>query len=63
MLLEVGDDIDKIKDTDQIEVDTAKGEIRNITTSETIVCSAVPPFMQEILDAGGLVEYAKKKLT
>jgi len=63
VLLEVGDDIDKIKDTDQIEVDTAKGEIRNITTSETIVCSAVPPFMQEILDAGGLVEYAKKKLT
>ncbi len=35
----------------------------NITTGETIVCSAVPPFMQEILDAGGLVEYAKKKLT
>ncbi|WP_319467288.1 3-isopropylmalate dehydratase small subunit [uncultured Pseudodesulfovibrio sp.] len=63
VLLEVGDDIDKIKDTDQIEVDTAKGEIRNVTTGETIVCSAVPPFMQEILDAGGLVEYAKKKLT
>ncbi len=63
VLLEVGDDIDKIKDTDQIEVDTAKGEIMNVTTGETIVCSAVPPFMQEILDAGGLVEYAKKKLT
>ncbi len=63
VLLEVGDDIDKIKDTDQIEVDTVNGEIRNLTTGAVITCSAVPPFMQEILDAGGLVDYAKRKLS
>ncbi|MBI9079103.1 MAG: 3-isopropylmalate dehydratase small subunit [Pseudodesulfovibrio sp.] len=62
VLLEVGDDIEKINDTDQIEVDTVSGEIRNITTGAVITCAAVPSFMQEILDAGGLVEYAKKKL-
>ncbi len=62
VLLEVGEDIAKIKDSDQIEVDTANGVVKNITTGETITCSAVPPFMQEILDVGGLVEYAKKKL-
>ncbi|WP_147821213.1 3-isopropylmalate dehydratase small subunit [Salidesulfovibrio onnuriiensis] len=63
VLLEVGDDIDKIGDTDTIEVDTEKGEIRNMSTNETIKCAPVPAFMQEILDAGGLVPYAKKKLS
>ena len=62
VLLEIGDDIDKFSDTDQIEVDTATGEIKNLTTGQTVQAAAVPPFMQEILDAGGLVEYAKKKL-
>lgn len=62
VLLEIGDDIDKFSDTDEIEVDTASGGIKNLTTGETIQAAAVPPFMQEILDAGGLVEYAKRKL-
>ncbi|MFH1913248.1 MAG: 3-isopropylmalate dehydratase small subunit [Pseudomonadota bacterium] len=62
VLLEVGDDIEKIRDTDQIEVDTATGIIRNLTTRDEIVSSPVPPFMQEILDAGGLVDYVKHKL-
>ena len=62
VLLEIGDDIEKIADTDNIEVDTATGEIKNLTSGEIIQAAAVPPFMQEILDAGGLVEYGKKKL-
>jgi len=62
VLLEIGDDIEKFSDTDEVEVDTASGVIKNITTGEIVQASAVPPFMQEILDAGGLVEYAKKKL-
>ena len=62
VLLEIGDDIDKFSDTDQIEVDTTTGVIKNLTTGETVQAAAVPPFMQEILNAGGLVEYAKKKL-
>ncbi|QJB58002.1 3-isopropylmalate dehydratase small subunit [Pseudodesulfovibrio sp. zrk46] len=62
VLLEIGDDIAKFSDTDQVEVDTATGQIKNITTGETIQAAPVPPFMQEILDAGGLVEYGKNKL-
>ena len=62
VLLEIGDDIDKFSDTDKIEVDTATGVIKNLTSGVTVQAAAVPPFMQEILDAGGLVEYAKKKL-
>lgn len=63
VLLEVGEDIAKIGDTDEIEVDTEKGEIRNVSTGETIQCEPVPPFMQEILNCGGLVPYAKAKLS
>jgi 3-isopropylmalate/(R)-2-methylmalate dehydratase small subunit len=62
VLLEVGDDIDKFSDGDKLEVDTEAGRIKNLTTGETIVCAKVPPFMQELLDAGGLVPYVKKRL-
>lgn len=62
VLLEIGDDIDKFSDTDQIEVDTSTGMIKNLTTGATVQAAPVPPFMQEILNAGGLVEYGKKKL-
>lgn len=63
VLLEVGEGIEKIGDNDSIEVNTEKGEVRNLTTGDVIPCSPVPAFMQEILDAGGLVPYAKKKLS
>ena len=62
VLLEVANDVAKLKDGDKLEVDTGKGEIKNLTTGETIVCAKVPAFMQELLDAGGLVPYVKKRL-
>lgn len=62
VLLEVGDDYAKLGDQDDIEVDTGSGRIRNLTTGEEIQCAPVPPFMQSILDAGGLVEYGKARL-
>ncbi|WP_291327361.1 3-isopropylmalate dehydratase small subunit [Desulfovibrio sp. UCD-KL4C] len=62
ILLEVGDDFEKLGDGDQLEVDAEKGTIKNITTGEIITCTPVPPFMKEILDAGGLVDYVKKRM-
>jgi 3-isopropylmalate/(R)-2-methylmalate dehydratase small subunit len=62
VLLEVGDDVAKLKDGDKLEVDTEAGRIKNLTTGETIICAKVPAFMQELLDAGGLVPYVKKRL-
>ena len=61
-LLEVGDDAAKIHDGDQLEVDAKKGEIKNLTTGETIKTVPVPAFMQGILDKGGLVNYVKDRL-
>ncbi|HMM37328.1 MAG TPA: 3-isopropylmalate dehydratase small subunit [Desulfovibrio sp.] len=62
-LLEVGEDADKLRDGDQLEVDTKSGVIRNLTTGESVRCAPVPPSMQELVDAGGLVAYVKHRLT
>jgi len=61
-LLEIGDEIKKISDGDELEVDAEAGVIKNLTTGATIECLPVPPFMRGILDQGGLVNYVKAKL-
>ena len=63
MLLEVGDEIDKIAPGDELEVDAFSGCIRNLTTGAEIACLTVPPSMQELLSHGGLVSYVKSRLS
>jgi 3-isopropylmalate/(R)-2-methylmalate dehydratase small subunit len=62
ILMEVGDDVEKISDGDELEVDADEGVVKNLTAGETIKGRPVPPFMQEILESGGLVGYVKKRL-
>ena len=62
-LLEIGDDIARIQDGDPLEVDIVSGQILNKRTGETIAAQPVPPFMQWILNAGGLVGYVKERLS
>ena len=63
MLLEVGDDISKLRDGDSLDVDAAKGGITNLTTGADIQCPPLPPSMQELLRKGGLVPYVKERLS
>lgn len=51
-----------IEEGDSIEADLEKGRIKNLTTSKTYEATAFPPFMQELINAGGLMEYVKKRL-
>ena len=44
-----------------VSVDLATGEIVNMNTGQQFFAKPVPRFMREIVDAGGLVEYVKKK--
>lgn len=46
-----------IKAGDEVEVDFDSGKITDITTGETFQGQAFPPFMQNIIDQGGLVAH------
>ena len=53
---------EKIKETDEIEIDADKGILRNLSTQEEYKANPIPPFMQELISAGGLIEWTKKRL-
>lgn len=53
----------KIDQGDEVEIDADNGIIRNITKNEEYKVKPIPPFMQELVEAGGLMAYAKKKFT
>jgi 3-isopropylmalate/(R)-2-methylmalate dehydratase small subunit len=53
---------EKIKETDEIEIDAGRGTIKNVTRQEEYKAKPIPGFMQELIEAGGLVEWTKKKL-
>lgn len=52
----------KIKDGDEITVDLAQGIIENHSTGEVFRAEPIPPFMQELIESGGLIPYVKKRL-
>ena len=51
----------EIKATDNVTVDLDAGEIINNTTNKTYKFTPIPPFMQELIATGGLMEFAKKE--
>jgi 3-isopropylmalate/(R)-2-methylmalate dehydratase small subunit len=53
---------EKISEGDEIEVDADNGIIKNITKGEEYSSKPIPPFMQELISAGGLVEWTKKRI-
>lgn len=62
LLLEVGDDVDKIHDGDELDIDAAAGVIHNRSTGEAIPFPPLPPSMAEILNKGGLVPYVRERM-
>lgn len=62
-LLECSEAVDATDAGDILEVDLATGEINNTTRSKTFIAELYPGFMMGIINAGGLVEYTKRKLT
>lgn len=51
-----------IEEGDSIEVDLEKGKVKNLTTNKIYEATAFPSFMQELINAGGLMEYVKKRI-
>jgi len=61
-LLECGEAVDKTKAGDILEVDLSSGRINNVTNGMMFMASPYPDFMSELITAGGLIEYTKKRL-
>ena len=59
-VLEIGDDVEKIKAGDILDVDLDTGTIVNKTTGDTFHAHPLPGFIQDIAKAGGLVAYVKQ---
>lgn len=54
-------DTDGIDNGDIIKADTDTGEIKNKTKNTVILARPIPKFMSELVNAGGLMAYARKK--
>jgi 3-isopropylmalate/(R)-2-methylmalate dehydratase small subunit len=51
-----------IKNGDRVSVDTVKGVIRNAAKNKSYRFEKYPPFMQKIIEAGGLMEQIKRRV-
>jgi len=47
---------------DRLRVDLVAGTVENLTHGTSYEAEAFPPFMQELIDRGGLMEYVKAQL-
>ena len=59
-LLLVETDTDKIGESDKIEIDLDKGLVKNLSKDTQLSIRPLPEFMQELLNAGGIINYYKK---
>ena len=55
-ILECPEAVSHIRAGDVVSCDLTKGEIRNETTGETFQAQPFPPFIQRIIDEGGLLK-------
>jgi len=61
-ILESPEAVANIEAGDEVEVDFDTGAITNVTKGQSYQGQAFPPFMQEIISAGGLVPYINENL-
>lgn len=55
-------DAEKIDDGDSVVVDISNGVVNNISKKESYPTTPLPPFLQEIVRSGGLLNYTKKQV-
>lgn len=59
-ILECPQASEEIKAGDKVYVDFSSGEIIDETTGKTYQAEPFPPFMQRLIEAGGLIPYIKE---
>lgn len=60
-ILECSEAVDAVQDGDSLQVDLERGKIINLRSQEEFQAMPFPPFMQEIMDKGGLINYVKER--
>lgn len=58
-ILECPEAAKEIRQGDEVEVDLGSGLVRNLTTGREYKAASFPAFMQEIMQADGLVNYVR----
>ncbi len=61
-ILECEEAIAGISAGDEVNVDFESGTIENVTTGKVYQAQPFPPFIQKIIESGGLVDYVKENL-
>lgn len=61
-IFESPDLTDSIEEGTVVEIDADAGTITDTATGGKYTAEAIPPFMQELIGAGGLIPWTKKKL-
>ena len=62
LIFESPEAVDGIKEGDDVSVDPGQGLIKNLTSGEEYRATPVPEFMQQIIAAGGLIDYVSQRL-
>ena len=60
-IIESPEAAEEINEGDEVKVDFDTGIITDITTGKTYKGQAFPEFMQNIINAGGLINYVNNK--
>lgn len=60
-IIECPDASRNIQEWDEVLIDFETGTITNVTRNEQYIGQAFPPFMQKIIDQGGLINYINNK--
>lgn len=61
-IFECGEAAEGISEGDLVEVDADSGTITNLTRKEVYQAEPFPGFMQEIINAGGLMSYVAERM-
>jgi 3-isopropylmalate dehydratase small subunit len=61
-ILECPEGAERIQTGDELGIDFDSGIIENYTRNETYRAEAIPPFMQKLIAAGGLMEYVREQM-
>jgi 3-isopropylmalate dehydratase small subunit len=62
-ILECPEGAARIDTGDELELDLDEGIIINLSKKEKYRAQAIPPFMQKLIQAGGLMEYVREQMS